>query len=328
MRVLIGGSHGMIGEALVSRLLEEGHEPVRLVRQQPQEGEVFWDAYGGDVDRLNFEGFDAVVHLGGENIGERRWTEGFKQRLWDSRVVTTEVLAKILRTIPKPPEVFVCASGVGYYGSRGEEELTESSSKGEGFLADLCEMWEDATSPASEDTDIRIVNLRTAVVLDAENGALARQLPLFKLGIAGRLGSGTQYMPWISLTDQVRAIMHVIENKSISGPVNCASPDMITNIEFTSAIGMALGRPTVIPVPRWMMVLGLGREVTEQMLLTSQKVIPQKLLESGFQFQDVDMYETVLRLIGPESEHQQQWRAKAEAQRAKAQAKKEDKKKK
>jgi uncharacterized protein len=288
MRVLISGSHGLVGEALRTRMLDLGHSVTRLVRSKPESDDIVWDPLTGEIDVARLEGFDVVVHLAGVSIGEKRWSPSLKAKIWDSRVVSTELLSKRLVEVVDRPDVFVCASAVGYYGNRGDELLAEDSERGEGFLADLCHMWEDATTPAL-DAGIRVVNVRSGVILAKDGGVLARQLPLFRLGIGGRLGSGHQWYPWISLRDEASAIMHVINKKSVKGPVNLVAPTETTNGDFTLLLANTLRRPAVIPAPRWMLALPLGTELTDQLLLTSQRVKPKKLIDSGFKFQDPEL---------------------------------------
>lgn len=299
LKVLVSGSHGLIGSLLVEQLRERGDEVVRLVRtRKAGPGETSWDPDGRRVPVEELEGFDAVVHLGGASIGDKRWTERYKERLWNSRVVSTDILVKGLVETILPPKVFVAASAIGFYGDRGNEVLTERSERGSGFLADMCVEWEAATAPAAA-AGIRTVNLRSGMVLSPQGGALARQLPLFKFGIAGRLGAGTQYVSWISLTDEVRAILHVIDDASVSGPVNLVSPNPVTNAEMTRAIGWAVKRPTLVPAPRWMMAASLGSQLTDEVLLASQRVQPAKLRASRFRFQDEDLGKTVEAMLAP-----------------------------
>ena len=283
MRILVGGSHGLIGTALVSRLQELDHSVVRLVRNDPEQDDILWQMTDDTVDIDAFEGFDAVINLAGRSIGEKRWRKSETKLIWNSRVLSTEFLTMRLAEVVNRPEVYIGASAVGYYGSRGRTSLDEESSRGEGFLADLCKEWEDSANPARE-AGIRVVNLRSGIVLSPEGGVLKRQLPLFKLGIAGRLGSGEQFLPWIALTDEVNAIIHLLTHRRLSGPFNVTSPNPVTNVEFTATLGKVLGRPTFIPAWKWMLDLTFGRQLTQETLLASQRVMPKKLLDSGFKF--------------------------------------------
>lgn len=300
VKVLVGGSHGMIGEALVERLQELGHEPIRLARTNTSEG-IFWNPIVGQIDPREIEGIDAVVHLGGESIGEKRWTERVRERLWNSRINTTELLATTLASLTYKPETFICASAIGYYGSRGDEPLTEESDKGEGFLSDLCATWEDATTPARE-AGIRVVNLRSGVILSDRGGSLPRQVPLFKSWVGGKLGRGDQWLSWISLRDEVEAIVHILTHAELRGAVNLTSPNPVTNLEFTYALQVALHRIAAIPTPRWMLKLVLGADLTDQLVLASQCVYPTKLTESGFEFRDPDIHEYLKELFEPREE--------------------------
>ncbi len=295
MRILVSGSHGLIGNALVERLTQLEHSVVRLVRGKPQANEILWNPATAAVDTEQLEGFDAVVHLGGANLGDKRWTIREKSRIWDSRVVPTEFLARRFVEVVDRPAVMVFASGIGYYGNRGDEVLSEVSAKGEGFLSDLVEQWEDAATPARE-AGIRTVHLRSGVVLDTGGGALQKQLPLFRLGIGGKLGPGTQWFSWISLHDEVEAIIFALTNAAVVGPINCCSPQPVTNAEFTIALGAAVNRPVFIPVWRWMLDIAFGKEMTDEMLLVSQRATPAKLTELGFAFRD-DELETAFKNI-------------------------------
>ncbi|HZN14892.1 MAG TPA: TIGR01777 family oxidoreductase [Acidimicrobiales bacterium] len=281
MRVAVTGSHGLIGTALVERLTADGHAVVRLVRNAPSApDEVRWDPNAGEIDGPSLEGLDAAVHLAGEGVAEKRWSAAQKARILDSRVNGTTTLATALAALAAKPAVLVSGSAIGYYGERGDEVLTEESSRGTGFLSGVCEAWERATAPA-EAAGIRVVHIRTGIVLTKRGGALKRQLPLFKLGVGGRLGSGRQWMSWISLDDEVGAIVHAITTPSLSGGVNLTAPNPVTNRDFTKAMGRAVHRPTVLPVPKLGLNLILGSELTGD-LLASARIIPAKLTESGY----------------------------------------------
>lgn len=298
MRILIAGSHGLIGSHLFDRLVEEGEEPIRLVRYEEESG-IRWDSRRGAVDPKELEGFDAVINLGGAPIGERRWTEREKAKLWDSRVVSTEILARSFDSLLNKPKIFISASAVGYYGDQGDTELTEDSPKGDGFFAELCAEWEASAAPAAE-IGMRVVNVRTGVVFSDQGGLLKRQLPLFKLGIAGRLGDGRQWMSWVDIDDEVDAIIFALRNESISGPINVTSPVALQNEDFTKLFASILRRPAFVPAPRWMISLALGSQITDEMLLASQRVVPQKLLDAGFEFQYPDPAESIVRLFKPD----------------------------
>jgi uncharacterized protein len=276
MKVAVTGSHGLIGSALVERLLGDGHTVTRLVRGE------HWDPEAGSIDPASVEGSDAVVHLAGEGVAAKRWSDAQKARIRDSRVRGTTTLATALAALVAKPAVLVSGSAIGYYGARGDEVLTESSAAGTGFLADVTKAWEGATAAAS-DAGIRVVCARSGIVLTKKGGALKRQLPLFKLGIGGRLGSGRQWTSWITLEDEVGAIVHAIESASLSGSVNFTAPAPVTNAEFTKALGRAVHRPAVLPVPKFALNLVLGGELADD-LLGSQRVIPEKLAANGYAF--------------------------------------------
>ncbi len=282
MQVLVSGSHGMIGSAVVSALEADGHEVRRLVRGEPAGADVAWDPAAGSIDRTGLEGVEAIVHLAGEPIGERRWSAAQKERVRSSRVNGTRLLSSTLARLERPPAVMVSGSAVGIYGDRGEETLTEDSTLGSSFLAGVCRQWEEATVPAAK-AGTRVVNVRSGIVLSPRGGALRRQLPFFKLGIGGRLGSGRQYTSWIALDDHVAAVRHALVTDSLAGPVNLTAPEPVRNAELTRALAKAVHRPAVVPVPRFALAVVLGRELADEML-GSQRVLPQRLEASGFRF--------------------------------------------
>jgi len=283
MKVLISGSTGLVGSALVKRLEADGHEVHRLVRHSPaREREVLWDQEGDRIDPAGVTGFDAVVHLAGENIASGRWTAARMERIRRSRVEGTSTLARALADAPSPPGVLVCASAIGFYGDRGDEPVDETSPPGRGFLPDVCAAWEQATGAASE-AGIRVVNLRIGVVLSAEGGALAKMLLPFKLGLGGRIGDGRQVMSWVSLADVVGAIAHAIATPELRGPVNAVAPAPVTNAEFTKALGSALSRPTLFPMLAFAARLALGK-MADDLLLAGTKVVPRRLTETGYPF--------------------------------------------
>lgn len=280
MRVAVTGSSGLIGSALVDRLHEEGHEVVRVVRTG--EG-VRWDPTAGTIDAAGLAGVDGVVHLAGEGLGEKRWTDEQKRRIRDSRIQGTTLLATTLAGLDPKPAVLVSGSAVGYYGLRGDEVLTEASSNGTGFLAELCRDWELAAQPAV-DAGIRTVFLRTGIVLSPKGGALGRLLPLIKLGLGGKLSSGDQWWSWISLEDEVRMILHALTTPALRGPMNAVSPNPVTNAELVKEAGRIAGRPTVFAVPKFALSLVMGGELTEEMILASQRALPTVADETGFTF--------------------------------------------
>lgn len=282
--VAITGASGFIGSALVASLLADGHRVVRLVRRQaaPGAGEVEWHPEKGTIDTSALEGVDAVVHLAGENI-DTRWTDAARRRLRESRVEGTTLLARTLASLSSPPEVLVSGSAIGYYGSdRGEERLDEGSTPGTDFLGRLGVAWEEAAGAAAQ-AGIRVVHPRCGVVLAREGGALRRMLPAFQLGGGGRLGSGRQWMSWVSRVDAIRAIRFLIDRRDLAGAVNVVAPEPVTNSVFTEELGRALRRPTLMVVPRAALLLAFGA-MADGTILASQRVYPDRLLAAGFEF--------------------------------------------
>lgn len=282
MKILVAGSSGLIGTALCSRLEREGYEVVRLVRRAPAQGELRWDPEAGELEQETLEGIEAAVHLGGRNITAGRWTASVKAQLRQSRVQTTQLLAARLAGLAAPPRVLVCASAVGIYGHRRDEELDEESETGEGFLAELGRAWEGASAVAAE-AGIRVVQARLGIVLSRRGGALAKMLLPFRLGMGGKIGDGRQYVSWISLEDAVAALIYAVENDALRGPVNLTASQPVTNAELTRTLGRVLRRPTLLPLPAFAAKLVLG-ELAEEGLLASQRVRPMRLLEAGFEF--------------------------------------------
>ena len=284
MDVVISGASGLIGTALSSELRRAGHRVLRLKRGGVTAGDdIGWDPQAGLIDAPAFEGVDAVVHLAGEGIGDKRWTDEQKDRILRSRVKGTSVLSGAIASREHKPRVFVSGSAIGYYGSRGDEVLTEDSTPGDDFLAGVVQRWEAETQPAV-DAGIRTVNIRSGIVLAEHGGVLKRLLLPFKLGAGGRVGSGKQWMSWITLEDEVGAIMHAIESESLRGPVNLVAPTPVVNAEFTSTLGKVLHRPTVLPTPLLPLKLVYGSELVELLLLVSQRVTPTRLETSGYMF--------------------------------------------
>jgi uncharacterized protein (TIGR01777 family) len=297
MKVLITGATGLVGKALSPLLTTSGHEVSRLVRSQPQEAnDIPWDPAGGVISTAALEGHDAVVHLAGENIAGARWTPAFKQRLRDSRVVGTRLLCETLAKLERKPKVLVCASAIGYYGDRGDAELTETSPAGEGFLADVCREWEAACEPARQ-AGIRVVNLRIGVVLSPQGGALAKMLLPFQLGGGGIVGNGRQYWSWIALDDLLGAIQHCLVRDDLSGPVNATAPMPVTNHEFTKTLGTVLHRPTFVPMPAFAARLALG-EMADSLLLASTRVLPQRLQQTGYHFRCPTLESALRHVLG------------------------------
>lgn len=294
MHILISGASGLIGSSLAPRLSAAGHRVSRLVRTRRGDhggtgaigttgATIQWDPDSGVLDPSSLSGVDAIVHLGGESIAGGGWTRKRRERIRNSRIRTTRLLAETLARMDPRPSVFVQASAVGYYGNRGEDVLTEASAAGTGFLADLCRDWEAASMPA-QDAGVRVTRLRTAPVLSAKGGMLAAILPIFRLGLGGRLGSGRQWMSWISLDDHLSVIERALKDSTMRGSINAVSPEPVRNADFTRALGRALHRPTLVPAPGFALRMALGGQMAEELLLTSQRVTPEALLAGGFQF--------------------------------------------
>jgi uncharacterized protein (TIGR01777 family) len=282
--IVVSGASGMLGRALGAFLSTGGHRVLRLVRGAAKsEDEIAWDPAAGTIDAAKLEGVYGVVHLSGENVGEGRWTSAKKRAIEESRTKSTALLARTIAGLARKPEVFVSASAIGLYGNRGDEPLDESSARGTGFLADVCDAWEAATAPAKA-AGIRTVLARLGVVLSAKGGALAKLLPVFKLGAGGPVGGGRQVMSWIALDDVVYAMLHVLATPSLEGPVNFVAPEPATNAEFGSTLGRVLHRPSFMPTPAFAIELAFG-EMGRETVLASQRVEPKRLLGSGFAFE-------------------------------------------
>lgn len=275
----------MLGTALHHALLTSGRETRQLVRRSPaNDDQIQWDPAASPAipDIATLTGLDAAIHLGGANLASHRWTAAWKREIRSSRVDSTRALAMALAALPQRPAVLLVASAVGIYGDRGDELLDESSPPGKGFLAEVCREWEAAAEPARQ-AGIRVVHVRFGVVLDPASGALAKMLPIFRLGLGGRLGSGRQWMSWISLADAVSAILFALDDTTISGPINLAAPHPVTNAEFTQALGHALHRSAILPAPAFALRLALG-QIADDALLASARAVPTRLLSAGFRF--------------------------------------------
>lgn len=283
LRVAVTGATGLIGTELVRRLRAGGHTVVRLVRSEPApgSGDVRWDPEAGRLDAAGLEGVDAVVHLAGESVGQR-WSEERKARIRRSRVEGTRLLAQALADLPRRPRVLVSASATGLYGDRGDELLDEESAVGSGFLAAVAREWEAAAAPARR-AGIRVAHPRLGVVLSTEGGALARMLPPFRLGAGGKLGSGRQWMSWVSIDDAVRALLFALADERVEGPFNVVAPEPVTNAVFTGRLAHVLGRPALVPVPEFALRLAFG-EMADEALLASQRALPRRLAALGFDF--------------------------------------------
>lgn len=298
MRVAVSGASGLVGSALMAALASAGHQPIPMVRKQKTDGgaSISWNPDAGFVDAQALEGVDAIIHLAGEGIADGRWSTARKARIRDSRVVGTRLLCDTLAQMANPPKHFLCASAIGFYGSRGEETLTEQSAPGTGFLADVCREWEQATESARA-KGLRVANLRFGVILSPKGGALAKMLTPFKMGVGGVIGSGTQYFSWITLDDIIAATLHVLAHPEVTGPVNFTAPHPVNNREFTKTLGKVLGRPTIFSMPAFAARLAFG-EMANEMLLGGQKVIPARLEESGYPFQHRELEPALRFLLG------------------------------
>jgi uncharacterized protein (TIGR01777 family) len=297
MRVLISGASGFIGRALTPALVSAGHEPVALVRRVPRGNEVQWSP-NEQLDPEKLAGADAIIHLAGKNIAGR-WTKKFKQEVLESRAQGTRTLANAAAESYRrrgQPRVFVSASGLNYYGSRGDELLTEESSPGQGFLAEVSRRWEAASAPARE-AGLRVANLRIGVVLAHDGGALKPMLLPFRLGLGGRIGSGKQFWSWISFDDVIGVALFALHNDSLRGPVNTVGPAPVRNEEFVRALGRELHRPTIFPLPAWLVHTFLG-EMGEELLLTSIRAEPAKLKAAGYSFAHPELRDVIRVAVG------------------------------
>jgi len=300
VNVLVSGSTGLIGEALVTELEAGGHRVVRLSRSS-RGGAVRWDPMRGEIEAERLTGIDAAVHLAGESIAggnpvTGRWTSKRKARILESRTKGTRLLAETLARLPAPPRVMVSASAIGYYGDRGDEVLREESTPGNSFLGEVCREWEAAADPARE-AGMRVVHPRIGIVLSKEGGALGTTLPIFKLGGGGRIGNGRQWWSWVAFDDTIGAIVHSLTTDFLSGPVNVTSPNPLRNAEYTSILGRVLGRPTLVPLPAPVARIALG-ELADELLLASARVEPAKFEETGYSFRYPELEGALRHLLG------------------------------
>ncbi|MEL6185471.1 MAG: TIGR01777 family oxidoreductase [Myxococcota bacterium] len=300
MEVAISGSSGLIGQALSTTLAQRGHRPIALVRRSPRAGadEVQWDPAKGELDGAALEGLDAVVNLSGASLFGDRWSTAYKRVLVESRVNSSKCLAQTLSRLRTPPPTFLTASGTTYYGSADDAVLTESSPPGSNFLARMCVAWEEATNSARE-AGIRTVPLRMGMVLSPVGGGLEDIVKPFRMGMGGKMGSGRQYTPWITIDDLTEAMLFALEHGELEGPVNLTVPTPVTNADFARAIGRALGRPSLLPTPRFLLALALGKERAENLLLASLRVVPEKLTTHGFRFRHGEAEPALRSLLAP-----------------------------
>ncbi|MFN8390667.1 MAG: TIGR01777 family oxidoreductase [Bdellovibrionota bacterium] len=296
MKVLISGSSGFVGTALVARLRDIGHTVVRLVRTRSSKDKdsVFWDPDAGVIDSSSLIGIEAVIHLAGENVSAHRWSAAQRKKILESRTRGTELIGRTISALQPQPKVLLSASAIGYYGNHGSDEMTEQHPAGRGFLADVCVEWERTAKESVADS-IRLVFLRIGVVLGKDGGALGKMLLPFRLGIGGPIGDGKNFLSWIALPDLVEAIIFCLDHDQMSGPVNLCAPKAVTSRDFAKALGRALHRPAVLPVPELMLKLVFG-EMAEQTILSSMRVVPARLLDAGFAFKYVDV-ETALKAV-------------------------------
>lgn len=297
MRLLISGATGFIGAALVPHLVSAGHEVWRLVRRVPERpNDIRWDPARGSLDPASLEGFDGVVHLSGEGIADERWTPARKQRLWSSRIESTRLLSETLARLDRRPRVLVSMSAVGYYGDRGDEELTEASAEGRGFLTRLARAWEQAAEPAQRG-GIRVVHPRMGIVLGAHGGALAKMLTPFQLGIGGPIGNGRAWWSWIALEDVSAGIDFVLQSDRVAGPVNFTAPNPVRNSDFARVLGAALGRPSFMPVPAFVLRALFG-EMANEAMMSSARVMPAALLAAGYTFRHAQLESALAAAVG------------------------------
>jgi len=296
MRIAITGVTGLVGSALAPALEAQGHQVIRLVRRtpRPEAGEYYFDPIMGRMDSRALEGVDAIIHLAGENIGQR-WTRQVKERIRRSRVEGAAMLVRAIKEAPQRPRVFISASAVGYYGPRGHEPITEEAGAGQGFLAQVCQEWEAAAMAASE-MGVRVALARLGVVLSARGGALARLLPIFRLGLGGPVGSGHQYVSWVAIDDVVAAFLWLLEKEELAGPFNVTAPEPVTFAELAQTLGRVLKRPAFLRVPGFLLRLVLG-EMAQETLLSGQRALPKRLLTSGFQFRFPRLEEALHHLL-------------------------------
>ena len=302
--VMLSGASGMLGSAIGNALLQRGTNLIRLVRREAHgPDEVRWNpgsrrdgTHGSAIEIARLEGIDAAVHLSGANVAARRWTAKYKREMTESRVTTTRVLAETLAGLKNPPKVLVTASAVGFYGNRGDAILDEDSAAGNGYFPELCAAWEEAARPAVE-AGIRVVHLRFGMVVGPDGGAMARLVPMFRLGLGGKLGSGRQWMSWVSEADAVSAVLFALEHSTLAGAVNAVSPQPVTNAEFTRELGRAVHRPAVMAAPAFALRLAFG-EMADEALLASTRAVPKRLLENGFTFQHPRLTEAFDAALG------------------------------
>ncbi|MEO8199052.1 MAG: TIGR01777 family oxidoreductase [Gemmatimonadota bacterium] len=296
LRIAIAGASGFVGSNLIPFLTTGGHTVLRLVRRQARAGEIEWNPDQGTLDASRMEGVDAVINLAGENIATR-WTDHAKQGIRESRIRSTTLLATTMARLEKRPQAFISVSAVGYYGDTGDQEVDETTKAGDGFLPEIARAWEDAAGPAAL-AGIRVVHPRFGIILSPAGGALAKMLPIFKLGAGGRLGSGKQWMSWVAMDDVLGSIHHLLTHPSLSGPVNLVSPNPVRNEEFTRVLARVVSRPAIAPVPPFALHLLYGREMPDETLLSGARVLPRRLESDGYVFRFPDLEDALRHVLG------------------------------
>ena len=294
-KILISGSSGLVGSALLAHFGSPNYDVWRLVRRDPGPKEIFWDPANQILENSAIENFDIVIHLSGENISGKRWNERFKTQILKSRTESTSFLATAISKLQSPPKLFACASATGYYGNRGDTVLSESASAGEMFLSQVVSEWEHAAQPVVS-AGIRAIFMRFGVILSPDEGALKKVLPLFKSGLGGKIGPGDQYMPWISSLEIPQIVEFIIKNKDLSGPINMVSPNPVTNAHYTKILAEVLHRPAFFNVPAFILKSTLG-EMADELLLASTRVVPHKLTEMNYKFQYTDLKHGLNQLL-------------------------------
>lgn len=298
LHILMSGASGVVGSSLIPFFTTGGHRVTRLVRKKPlqNENERFWDPQKGILDIGDADNFDVVIHLSGESIGQGRWSPNKKKKIIDSRNMTTSLIANSIAKLKKPPQAFLCASAIGYYGDRGDEVMTEENECGADFISNVCSQWENAAIPAQK-KGIRVVFLRIGVVLSPVGGALQRLLPSFNIGLGGKVGSGRQYMSWISMDDLIGTVYHAINDDNLSGPVNIVAPAPVSNLELVRTLGKVISRPAIFTIPAWLIKLVFG-EMGQEILLASTRVKPEKITAAGYQFRHPELEGALRHLLG------------------------------
>lgn len=298
MKVVVAGASGFVGDALLPALRGEGYRVLRLVRREARaDDEVPWNPSAGALDIRALDGVHAAINLSGENLAGKRWSAEQKERIFKSRVDTTRTLAAALARLSPKPQVLINASAVGIYGDRGDERLDEGATSGQGFLAEICRVWEAETELAAQ-TGIRTVRARLGTILAREGGALAKMLPVFRWGLGGPFGSGRQWMSWVSRDDVVGALLHALKTTALAGPVNIVAPEPVTNREFAATLGRVLHRPAFFPAPAWALRLAVGREMADEALLASARAMPATLSQSGYRFRHPELDEALRAALG------------------------------